>query len=275
MVNIYNLFNEPDKLMSKKAEDIISEDLTRTPADEFHAQVEDFYKINRRRTLRNGDIRFSPSGVTKCGRELYYYNLDTPADEENIKVTPWKQRIPRNGEGIHQVTQNDYLEMHDIMTGAGVPFKFRMLEVEKTARKEFDVNGVKVVISGRCDGILQDIETGLLYIWEKKTKDKYANFKKVTEPTDANKAQAVCYSLLFEIPRIIFEYESLQKPRWTKDEEKDQKHFYFEVTKNMEEDLLKDLAEIAQAIDEKTPPYRELDKCMFCHYKTQCKIDGR
>jgi CRISPR/Cas system-associated exonuclease Cas4 (RecB family) len=226
----------------------------------------------QKRPKRNGDIRFSPSGVTKCGRELYYYNLDYATEE--TRLTPWKQRVPRNGEGGHIVTQEDYMKMHSIMTEAGVSCKFKMVATEIIARKEFDVDGVKVVINGRCDGVLED-ENGVKYIWEKKTKDKMTNFKKVKEPTEANYGQAVCYSLIFGIPRTIFEYESLQKPKWSEDDAIDQKHFYFEVTPDMEKDLLTDLAEIAEAIEKRVPPPTEPEKCMFCSYKKQCAQDGR
>lgn len=246
--------------------------IERTLADDFHDQVETFYSIPKVKAPRKGDIRFSPSGVTKCLRELYYYNLDAPKDE--VTLTPWKQRIPRNGEGAHIVTQEDYMEMVKVLDENNVPWTFKMIETEKVARKQFNVNGTKVVINGRCDGILEDTE-GTQFIWEKKTKDKYTNFKKVTEPTDANKGQAVCYSLLFGIPRTIFEYESLQKPQWTKDHEKDMKHFYFEVTESMEQELLERLATVVRAIEKRKPPTMERDKCMFCSYKRQCAEDGR
>lgn len=274
-----DLFNEVTEIPTnrrsprRKAVDIFETEPTeRTPADEFHDQVELFYSIPRKRSKRNGDIRFSPSGVTKCGRELYYYNLDFPTEE--TRLVPWKQRVPRNGEGGHIVTQEDYMKMHEILNEAGVPCKYRMTETEIIARKEFDVNGTKVVINGRCDGILEDVN-GVKYIWEKKTKDKMTNFKKVKEPTEANYAQAVCYSLIFGIPRTIFEYESLQKPKWSDDDAIDQKHFYFEVTPQMEQDLLDKLAMVAECIEDKTPPPMELDKCMFCSYKSQCYKDGR
>lgn len=273
MVQI-NYFNEADepiitKRSKKEAESI---ERPRTPADDFHDQIELLYSLPREVYPRK-EVRFSPSGVTKCARELYYMNTDAVVDEYQI-ITPWKQRLPRNGEGVHEITQKHYLKMHKKLLDAGVDCLFKMEKAEIIGRKEFDVDGTKIVLSGRCDGCLID-RNGVRYIWEKKTKDKMKNFKKIKEPQDDHKAQVVCYSLIFGIPRTIFEIESLEKPAWNKDSESDIKHFYFESTEEMEQELLHRLATIVRAIEAKKPPAPEHDKCMFCCYKEQCRKDRR
>lgn len=276
-MSIINFFNEVDDTAkkNKRGNKPLLIDNTpkapRTPADDFHDQVEKFYSLPREQYPRF-EVKFSPSGVTKCARELYYMNTGAHQDEQ-MNITPWKVRLPRNGEGAHIVTQKDYLEMHKKLFKAGIQYQFKMEKTEVTSKKTFDVDGVKVTLSGRCDGILTT-ENGIQYIWEKKTKDKMKNLKKLKEPQDDHKAQVVCYSLLFKIPRTIFEIESLQKPDWNKDEEEDQKHFYFESTPEMEQALLKRLASIVKMIEAKKLPSPEYDKCMFCSYKTQCRNDG-
>lgn len=265
-------FNEADDSTTprKRATKIVEpiEPIERTPADDFQDQVELFYSMPREQSPRS-EVKFSPSGATKCVRELYYLNLNAPIDT-NTNLTPWKQRIPRNGEGVHEITQRDYLIMHKKLIKAGLPCKFQMLKVEENGRKEFLVDGFTVVINGRCDGILVDTD-GIQYIYEKKTKDKLANLKKIKEPTPEHKGQVVCYSLLFDIPRTIFEIESLQKPAWGKDEEDDSKYFYFESTPEMEQALLKRLASVVKAIEAGRAPAPEYDKCMFCSYKDLCR----
>lgn len=279
MITIENFFIDPPERPTankpkRRSPRFIEEEkeiVERTIADEFHDQVELFYSIPRKVYPRT-EIKFSPSMVNKCSRELFYQNTNAPSDVAP-KVVPWKARVPRNGEGVHQVTQTDYLKMDQVLADAGLPCRFKMLEVEKTGRKEFDVNGIKVVLSGRCDGVLIDLDDGTKIIYEKKTKDKMSNMKKIKEPQDDHKAQAICYSLLFDTPRCIFEYEALQKPKWSDDDGEDQRHFFFESNEDLEEELLYRLAEIVQSIEAGTPPDREYGKCGFCPYKEKCGKD--
>jgi hypothetical protein len=77
-------------------------------ADLFHEQINTFYSIPREQRLRS-EIYFSPSGVDKCMRELYYEN--TNAEKDTIPLIPWRERMSRNGTGCHDITQDDYFKM--------------------------------------------------------------------------------------------------------------------------------------------------------------------
>ena len=261
------LFNEPGERSSKIPRKSVEPERPRTIADDFHDQIEDLYSIPQEYWPRK-EVRFSPSMVAKCERELYYLNVDAEKDPPQPAV-PWKNRLPRNGEGVHQVTQKDYLAMPDKMKKHGKTYNFKMLQTEVIGRKVFEVDGVMVVISGRCDGILLHRD-GRRFIWEKKTKDKRKNLQKIKEPQDDHKQQVVAYSLIFDIPGTIFEYEALEKPPWMKDVSDDMKHFYVESTSEMEQKLLTRLAGIVKAIESKQVPPKDLYKCMFCSYKELC-----
>lgn len=187
---------------------------------------------------------------------------------------PWHQRIPRNGTGVHEVTQKDYQEMYSKLAAAGLSPRFSVKGTELAGRKEIDVDGTLVVLNGRCDVKLWDYELEQEVLLELKTVDKRTNWTKIKEPKPEHQLQAIAYSILFGIPRCIFQYESLQKPQYTKVDETDLKCFYFETTPEMEQALLSRLAGIVRAVEAKEPPQRELEKCMFCGYKSVCANDG-
>lgn len=120
-----------------------------TLAEEFGAQVEAFYSLPRPDYKRT-EIVFSPSGVTKCARELYYINTNAPQDTQPL--VPWKERNARNGTGSHDATQSDYLIMEQKLREHGIVPKFRFLEAEIKGERTFQVGKYKVKIRGRSDG---------------------------------------------------------------------------------------------------------------------------
>lgn len=251
-----------------------------TLADEFAAQVEAFYSLPRPAHERK-EIVFSPSGVCKSLRELYYINTNAPQDEEPLVA--WRERLARNGTGVHEVTQQDYMEMERRLNKAGIPTKFRFLEAEIKGERSYMVGKYKVKLRGRSDGkigVLDDDGNVTEVIgWEKKTKDKRKNINKILkdgQPQEEHRQQAVAYFLIFGIRKWIFEYESLQKPDWsdTEPEKPDIKHFYVEVSDEEAKALLIRLAKVVKAIEEGVVPPCEPEKCGFCRYKNQCLKDG-
>lgn len=251
-----------------------------TLAEEFGAQVEAFYSLPRPDYKRT-EIVFSPSGVTKCARELYYINTNAPQDTQPL--VPWKERNARNGTGSHDATQSDYLIMEQKLREHGIVPKFRFLEAEIKGERTFQVGKYKVKIRGRSDGkigVLDERGNVIEVIgWEKKTKDKRKNLNKIIkegQPQDEHRLQAVAYALIWGITKWIFEYESLQKPEWsdTDPEKPDIKHFFVEVDRDEAKALLVRLAKIVEAIENETLPPPELDKCGFCTFRTQCAKDG-
>jgi hypothetical protein len=250
-------------------------------ADAFTKQVDAFYALPRHTRIRDRHNVFSPSGVTQCGRQLYYTNTNAKYDE--IPLVPWRERSSRNGTGSHDVTQADYLRMEQRLKEAGLPVKFRFLEAEINGERTFNVGDVQVTLRGRSDGKIglldDDGNVVKTLIWEKKTKDKRKNLNKLLKagaPQDEHRAQAVCYGLMFGVTDVMFEYESLQKPEWgdVEPDKPDIKHFHVIVDEAEARALLLRLAGIVKDIEAKRLPPAELGKCGFCPFKTKCAQDG-
>ena len=48
---------------------------------------------------------------------------------------------------------------------------------------------------------------------------------------------------------------------------------FFQNGKATIEDIEKIINEVNEAVDSLLPPPREFDKCMYCNYKEECKLD--
>lgn len=249
-------------------------------AAEFTSQVDAYYSLPRPNYNRR-EIIFSPSGVSKCARELYYQNTNAPMD--TMPQVPWRERMARNGTGSHDVTEADYRRMEEKLRKAGLPVRFRLIDAEVSGDRTYKVNGYSVRLRGRCDGQfgLLDDEGNMVETigFEKKTKDKRKNLNKIMkdgQPQEDHRAQAVAYSLIWGIQRWMFEYESLQKPDWkdVNPEKPDIAHFLITVDREEAKALLVRLSKIVEAIQNKQLPPAELDKCGFCPFKTVCQKDG-
>ena len=249
-------------------------------AANFSAQVDAYYALPRKRSPRT-EIVFSPSGVTKCARELYYMHTDAPQDDE--PRIPWRERLPRNGEAVHTATQRDYLEMEQKLRAAGLPVKFRFLEAEISGERSYVVDGYKVTIRGRCDGRIGVLDAGGSVIeeiiWEKKTKDGRTKLNKIAksgQPQPEHRSQAVAYALIFGVKKYLFEYESLQKPDWGDiyPDKPDQFHVLVEISREEALLLLQRLSGVVEQIESRTLPEPELGRCGFCVFHGQCSLDG-
>jgi CRISPR/Cas system-associated exonuclease Cas4 (RecB family) len=278
-----NLFNEPEPRTPKapkkpRSNPVVNvednapcETMDRTLADEFEDQIENLYSLPQVRYPRN-EIKFSPSQLAQCNRAIFYANSNAKADPHEPQVG-WRSRIPRNGEGVHECCQKDLRVMHKKLTDNNFPCRFKMVETEKVLRRTFNVDGAKVTLSGRCDGILVDTETGQMIVWEYKTKDKLSNLTKIKDPS-CYILQCIAYAAVLDIYDVIIHIETLQKPSWGRVDAKDTKYFHVQVTRKQCQEMLERLAKIVRAVEAGIPPKREPDKCLFCSYKTVCKGEG-
>ena len=162
--------------------------------------------------------------------------------------------------------------MHTKLKDNKLPCRFKLLEVEKVLRKTFVVDGTPVTISGRLDALLLDTHTSEIIIWEYKTKDKLSGLTKIKDATPYL-MQCISYAAVLEIYSCILQIESLQKPAWGRIDAKDSKYFHVQVTPEQVEALLNRLAIIVRAVIANKPPAKQVDKCLFCSYKTTCRKD--
>lgn len=252
----------------------------------WKAQVDAFDSIPQHYPERTR-VKFSPSGSTKCLRELYYANMNAPQDTE--PSNPWKRRMARNGTAFHDGIQKDYSRMAGKLKELGLDVYFEPVEWELTGEKTISVNldgkSYDVVLSGRCDGMLRYIgevipgiiEHGEVILLEFKSKDKLTNLKKVAKlgAQDDHKAQVISYSLIWGIDTSIIHYEALQKPKWSEPADAlDWSVWQYKVSEMDKRTLLRRLATVVKHVEEGTLPPAETSKCAFCPFKGQCAKDG-
>ena len=100
---------------------------------------------------------FSPSGASKCARELYFKALKTKTEDTN---QPYHRRWTRNSTAVHEVVQKDLLYMSKVFKNPD--FTVKMKENGLPAWEEnlktfvkIEHDGVEFAVLGMMDGILE------------------------------------------------------------------------------------------------------------------------
>lgn len=265
--------------------------------DEFHsiARVPDSYSIEKllldqkehdlQQIAERKDYpdlpRFSPSGASKCDLELYHIANKLPV--EQTEMFPYHNRWTRNASAVHEAIQRDMLYMDKELDDPR--FSVKLLENGLPAwernihtSKEIYHNGQRFLISGMCDGLLIDNETGETVIFEIKTKSTTiaaVGDYKMKDIQDSHKLQGICYSILFmgdpfedRDDKEIFLYESLAKDWWTKNEaaRPDVRTFQLKITLA---DRLSVLDRFASIVAMKEAPSHDDCDNFFCGIKEE------
>lgn len=252
----------------------------------FDKGIEEKILLEKLNNLKNpkqlnfekGLVTFSPSSASRCERELFFKAMNEEQDEQPI--LPYQYRWLRNASAVHEAVQKDLLlaETHlkepkftvEKMQDGSVAWEHNLKDV-----KIFEHNGVKFQLFGMMDGILRYTNDHSRIGFEYKTKSTtisaVGNYK-LKDAQDSHKEQAIAYSLLFGIDEFLFVYESLAKDGWTKGVEAkpDLRAFYFKPTQEQKLALLDKFARVAKMVYEKRLPSPELDKCLFCPFKSVC-----
>lgn len=243
----------------------------------------DLSNIKNYEKLPEGLIAFSPSSASSCGRGLFFKANREKKDE--IQRYPYQRRWTRNSSAVHEAVQRDLLYSEKILDNP--VFKVHRLESGlpaweqniKTA-KVIEHNGVRFVMNGMCDGILEYQPDGSKVLFEFKTKSTTigtVGTYKLKGVQEEHRIQAIAYSIMFGIDEAVFMYESVAKDGWTKgaDAKVDFRTFYVKITEEDRIALLDRLSEIAKQYYEGKIPPKEQDKCFFCVYKTACEGIGK
>lgn len=219
---------------------------------------------------------FSPSGASKCERELFYKFMGESKREEKY---PYQRRWTRNASAVHEAVQRDLLYSEKLLKEPSFVVK-RMdnglpaWESNLKTYKEFIHNGVSFLILGMMDGILT-YKDGSDIGFEFKTKSnsigQVGNYK-MKDIADPHKEQCIAYSLLFGLNEFLLMYESVAKDGWTKNAEAkvDVRTFYYKVTDEDKTMLLNKFASVVQAAKDQELPIGRTEKCLFCPYKHIC-----
>lgn len=240
-------------------------------------------KMKEFRVLPQELICFSPSGASKCKRELYYKAKKEKKDL--IQRYPYQKRWTRNASAVHEATQRDLLYCEKLLdkpifTVQRMENGLPAWEDNIKTYKQFNYNHTDFLIHGMCDGVLIYEPDGTRVGFEFKTKSTTlgaVGTYKLKGPADEHRTQCVAYSLLFDVDEFIVMYESLAKDGWMKGAEAkpDVRTFYIKVTDKDRQALLQRFSEVADAFYQDKIPQREEDKCIFCQYKSVCKGDQK
>ena len=244
---------------------------------------------SNRFTVPKGLVKFTPSGASKCKRELFYKALRMEQINEN---SPFNNRWTRNSTAVHEAVQRDLLYAPALLDK---PFfniqmvdkgEFGMLpawEKNIESYKIIEHKGIKFVVSGMMDGLLTHTESGKTYGFEFKTKsnDNY-QVHKMNKPNPKHVQQCVAYSLLFETPDgkpvddYLLSYEAVPKDKWQAGSSalEDIKIFHVHITQRQKTSLLNKFASVAEMVETGELPDKETSKCLFCPYKVICLSGG-
>lgn len=241
----------------------------------------DLEKMKNFERLPEGLISFSPSSASACARGLVF-KANREEKDEVIRY-PYQRRWTRNSSAVHEAVQRDLLYCEKVLKNpiftverleSGLPAWEQNI---KTA-KVIEHNGVKFVLNGMCDGILNYTSDNSKVLFEFKTKSTTigtVGTYKLKGVQEEHRIQAVAYSILFGVDEVVFMYESVAKDGWTKGAEAkvDFRTFYIKITEEDRKELLDRLSEIAKQYYNNEIPAKE-DKCFFCVYKTVCERVG-
>lgn len=241
----------------------------------------DLEKMKNFERLPEGLISFSPSSASACARGLVFKANKEEKDE--VIRYPYQRRWTRNSSAVHETVQRDLLYCEKVLKNpifmverleSGLPAWEQNI---KTA-KVIEHNGVKFVLNGMCDGILNYTPDGSRILFEFKTKSTTigtVGTYKLKGVQEEHRIQAVAYSILFGVDEVVFMYESVAKDGWTKGAEAkvDFRTFYVKITEEDRKNLLDRLSEIAKQYYNNEIPAKE-DKCFFCVYKNACEMVG-
>lgn len=215
-------------------------------------------KLNNFQTQSNTSWsinNFYCSSLADCSRKLYYDRLNIKKDTE---ISPQSKRRMDKGSSIHSLFQN-YFEKIGILV----------------SMEEY-VNDSSLQIAGKIDCIIS-LENDEQCIVEIKTIDSKNNLDKL--PFISHLWQIQTYLHLKQLTKGKILYVFLDKST-SKIVLPDTKYNWFSDTDLVEIDIEYNsdiinqiqvkLEKIIYSLSTKTPPEKDMDKCIFCPYKAQC-----
>lgn len=212
---------------------------------------------------------FKPSGISGCKRSLYYELSGYVPDEEppSSNLTG----ICESGTDRHEAIQDYVMKMKSysidcewIDVGKYVKDnKIPYTQVLSQNGNETKLFSERYNLRFLCDGLIK--YKGEYYILEIKTESS-SKFNNHTEPWPEHIMQATCYSLVLEVDKVIFLYEN--RDICTK------KAMLVNVTPAMKDNVCNKMLDVEEYVVDGILPPKELDKCKYCEYKSQCNKDG-
>ena len=214
--------------------------------------------------------RYKPSSLGGCLRNIYFQRITAPTDKAET-LEPELVEMGENGTDRHERIQEKVMRMKEL--GHDVEW----IDVEEFLKRR-PVEGTKVVqrvgpevklynetynISLMCDGIVK-IE-GVYYVLEIKTEISF-KWQGRGEPDEKHRTQAATYSLVLNIPRVLFFYENRDILK--------KKPYIIEIgQEEIAERVLNTIETVEEAILTQTVPPKtdKPSECKWCNFKEECK----
>ena len=161
------------------------------------------------KTERPHKYVFTPSGASKCKRELYYKLMkETPKEEKYA----YHKRWTRNATAVHEAIQKDLLYSEALISNP----RFKVHRKDGLPAWEENIkhpvilehNGKEFALLGMMDGVLEYKDGSIigLEIKTKSTTIASVGTYLLKKPSDSHLIQATAYSILFGIDEYIFLY---------------------------------------------------------------------
>ncbi len=229
--------------------------------------------------IPKGTIVFTPSGASKCPRELYYkFKKETKDKQAGF---PYQKRWTRNSTAVHGAVQKDFLYMEKLLENPAFTIAkndkgFPMWEENVKTIKLFEHDDVMFALSGMMDGVLDYNPDGSQIGFEFKTKSNtmaQVGDYKMKGIAEYHKTQAIAYHHMFDLDEFVFMYEAVVKDYWHKGAEAkiDFRTFHYRPTDEEKTSLLNKFSTIVKSVKDGALPDGDPDKCMFCEFKDICK----
>ena len=253
-------------------EEVKNNDISNVLKDDFIKTVEE-----------NGEVDHIPSKTVSpssmnCVRQMCFkYNGTKPT---NVKKSYTLDIICEIGTKTHEFVQKNCLSLSsfEYVNVADYVRKFKPKNIvvykESNFVDEFETHlyymkDDKPVVSFLCDGVLKSKKTGKYYILEIKTEGSGAFFKQ-DGVQEKHKNQATAYSLLLDIPTVVFMYFSRDIPNV--------KTYSYTPSREEKETLKNKINSVIEAVDNGVilPKPMAVTKrdCAYCIYKSRCKDIG-
>lgn len=207
---------------------------------------------------------YSPSGLGKCKRSLYYKRLKAPVNP-NPNVS--RENIDKQDHGTdrHQRLQHylSSIDHEDYQPLSVKDLNRDYLDIVSEEEYETLVVDTRYNLRFKVDWIANI--RGTTYIIEIKTNNYFAH-KDRTEESPYHTLQSVCYSLSLGINKVIYLYE-LSGGDFNK------KSFLKIVTQEDRDKVLNKINQVEEYLSKNELPPKDTSNCKFCNYKHLCKQD--
>lgn len=238
---------------------------TQIVADTFLSNLEKSMCIDAKPTKNVKSTFYKPSSLN-CLRMMFYYRngttidgVDRPASSIGI-LQSGEDRHLRIQKAITQMKQNGFdVEWVDVETYIR---DNKLTNLEVVSKKEFEttVHNKELDLLFLCDGIVKI--NGSYFIIEIKTENASSFYNRVAV-AEEHKHQAACYSLSFNINKVIFIYENRDLCL--------KKAFLFTVPLSLKNEVIGMIERCNEYVSKKELPTKLVCKfCTYCDYKKKC-----